>query len=105
MIKYWQMISIKTNTSAFEPEELKMQKVVIFIEHNELLTFSTDYKLGHLFGNRFAIDEDARFEVLKFFELGKTSWKDSVTKHSDAINISTLKHDEWIKQHGMDHFT
>ena len=49
-----------------------MQKIVLFIELSDD-TFQTPSKIGHLFTNRFAIDEDASFEILKIFHLGKTS--------------------------------
>ena len=82
----------------FQIEELKMQKVIIFIEHSED-TFTTDYKLGNLFANRFAIDEEAGFEVLKVFELGKTSAKISMWSHVEYINFAMER-----KQKGLDHF-
>ena len=49
-----------------------MQKIVLFIEPNES-TSVTPLKIGNLFMNRFAVDEDAASEVLKIFELEKTS--------------------------------
>ena len=54
--------------------EAKMQKIVIFIEPNDEV-FITTFKLGNLFMNRFAIDEAEGYEILKIFELEKTSWK------------------------------
>ena len=47
-----------------------MQKIVVFIEPIDELFF-TPLKIGNLFMNRFAVDEDAAFEILKIFELGK----------------------------------
>ena len=47
---------------------MKMQNIILFIEP----TTSTYYlpsKIGHLFINRFAIDEEERSEILKIFEL------------------------------------
>ena len=46
-----------------------MQKIVLFIEPYES-KFFTPSKSGNLFMNRFAVDEDAAFEILKIFELG-----------------------------------
>ena len=51
-----------------------MNKILAFIEPNDD-AFSTPAKIGHLFLNRFSVDEDASFEVLNVLELGKTSWK------------------------------
>ena len=51
-----------------------MQKIVLFIEpHDD--EFSTPAKIGHLFMNRFGVDEDAAFEVINVLELGKSSQK------------------------------
>ena len=49
-----------------------MHKIVLFIEPTDD-AWSTPSKIGHLIMNRFAIDEDASFEIVKVFELGKTS--------------------------------
>ena len=48
------------------------QKIVLFIEPNDD-AFFTPSKIGHLFMNRFAVDEDPGFEILKVLELEKTS--------------------------------
>ena len=45
-----------------------MQSIILFIEHNNQ-PFETLEKIGNLFVNRFAIDEDGRFEILKIFQL------------------------------------
>ena len=45
-----------------------MQNIVLFIES----TTSTSYKpskIGHLFANRFAIEEEENSEILEIFEL------------------------------------
>ena len=47
-----------------------MQKIVLFIEPNDR-AYETPLKIGNLFMNRFAVDEDAAFEILKIFELEK----------------------------------
>ena len=65
-----------------------MQKIVLFIEPNDN-AFETPLKIGNLFMNRFAVDEDASSEILKIFELEKVSRK--------------MSHEEW-KQKGMDLF-
>jgi len=49
-----------------------MQKIVLFIEPSEH-AFGTPSKIGNLFMNRFAVDEDVAFEILKICELGKYS--------------------------------
>ena len=56
-----------------------MQGIVIFIEPSDD-AFNTPSKIGHLFMNRFAIDEDAGFEILNVLELEKTSYKMSRPK-------------------------
>ena len=59
-----------------------MQKVVLFIEPIDD-GFYTSSKIGNLFTNRFAIDEDAGFEILSILELEKTSWKIFNSGHPD----------------------
>ena len=59
-----------------------MQKIVLFIEQNDD-DFITPAKIGHLFMNRFGVDEDAAFEVINIMELGKTSLKMSYPKHPE----------------------
>ena len=49
-----------------------MQKIILFIEPFDE-AFSTPEKIGNLFMNRFAIEEDGSTEILKILELGKTS--------------------------------
>jgi len=44
-----------------------MQKIILFIDHSDY-AFETPVKIGNLFINRFAIDEDASFEILEIFE-------------------------------------
>ena len=51
-----------------------MQGIVLFIEPSDD-AFDTPFKIGHLFMNRFAIDEDAGFEILNVLQLKKTSNK------------------------------
>ena len=51
-----------------------MQKIVLFIEPSDD-AFQTPFKAGHLFMNRFSIEEEANFEIVKILKLGKSSWK------------------------------
>ena len=75
-----------------------MQKIILFVEpiHG---TFSTPAKIGDIFMNRFAIDENASCEILKRFELGKTSEEMSWHKHKNHENFAAER-----QQKGMDHF-
>ena len=65
-----------------------MQGIILFIEPNDD-AFYTSSKIGHLFMNRFAIDEDAGFEILKVLELEKTSRKVSQPKDPEYKNYET----------------
>ena len=64
-----------------------MQKIVLFIEPTED-AFDTSFKSGHLFMNRFSIGEEANFEIVKIFELGKSSFKMSWPDHSEYSNYA-----------------
>ena len=46
-----------------------MQQIVLFIQPSKD-AWRTPFEIGNLFINRFAVDEDAAFEILKIFELG-----------------------------------
>ena len=72
-----------------------MNKIVLFIEPNED-AFSTPEKIGHLFINRFSVDEDASFEILKVLELGKSSWKMSYPDEPEYANFENER-----KEKGM----
>ena len=50
-----------------------MQKIVLFIEPQERKS-TTPLKIGNLFTNRFAIDEDGSHEILKICYLDNTFW-------------------------------
>ena len=76
-----------------------MQKIVLFIEPNDD-AFLTPSKIGHLFMNRFAVDEDPGFEIVKVLELEKTSEAMSLPKHPEYKNF---KNDR--KQKGIDLIT
>lgn len=45
-----------------------MHKIILFLEHTDSLWF-TPKKIGNIFINQFAIDEDASPEILKIVEL------------------------------------
>ena len=49
------------------------QKIVLFIEPTEN-AYNKPSKIGNLFINRFAIDEDAKNEILKIYQLENTLW-------------------------------
>ena len=51
-----------------------MQKIVLFIEPSDD-AFITPFKIGHLFMNRFTIEEGANYEIVKLYELEKSSVK------------------------------
>ena len=72
-----------------------MQKIVLFIEPNDK-AFVTPFKIGHLFMNRFTIDEEAKFEIVKIFELGKSS-----VKMADSGNPEYSNFEEIRDQKGM----
>ena len=72
-----------------------MQKIVLIIEPNEC-PYETPSKIGNLFMNRFAVDEDAASEILKIFELDKTS-----RKISSPLDPEYSKFEEKRKQKGM----
>ena len=75
-----------------------MQKIILFIEPFED-AFETPTKIGDIFMNRFAIDEDASCEILKRFELAKASDEMSWPNGENYKNFV-----EERKQKGMDHF-
>ena len=52
-----------------------MQKIVLFVEPS-VYSFDTPAKIGNLFMNRFAIDENASSEILKIFELDEKKGMD-----------------------------
>ena len=72
-----------------------MHKVILFIEPND--PFFTSSKIGHISMNRFAIDEEAGFEIVKVLELGKTSWKMCDPQHPEYKNFDNER-----KQKGTD---
>ena len=73
-----------------------MQKIVLFIEPSEE-AWQTPLKIGNLFLNRFAVEEDEASEVLKIFEFEKTSNRMTDPDHSECKNF-----EEERNQKGMD---
>ena len=69
-----------------------MQKVVLFTEPFDD-AWSTPLKAGNLLMNRFAIDEDAASEILKIFELEKTS--------NEISNADDPKYMNFIEQRDL----
>ena len=65
-----------------------MQKIVLFIEPNDD-AWITPLKIGNLFMNRFAVDEDAASEILKIFELEKETINDP--KYTNFVTETNKK--------------
>ena len=76
-----------------------MQKIVLFIEPNDD-AWQTPLKIGNLFMNRFAVEEDAASEILKILELEKTSMK--MSDSDSEYNPEYKNFEEERKQKGMD---
>ena len=68
------------------------QKIVLFIEPSDN-AHDTPLKIGNLFMNRLAVDEDAASEILKIFELGKNSWRMSYEERKRKGIDLTIKID------------
>ena len=62
------------------------QKIVLFIEPS-IHAWFTPLKIGNLFMNRFAVDEDAASEVLKIFELEKYSYQMSTKEQQKGMDL------------------
>ena len=77
-----------------------MHKIVLFIEPSEDACL-TPLKIGNLFMNRIAVDEDAGHEILKIFEL-KTSTKRVNDGSYDSDKDSDPEIEDLKKQKGMD---
>ena len=76
-----------------------MQKIVLFMEPNDDACF-TPLKIGNLFMNRFAVEEDPAFEILKILEFDKSSFKLSCP--DSEFNPEYKNFEEERKQKGMD---
>ena len=68
------------------------QKIVLFIEP-ALGAHETPSKIGNLFMNRFAIDEDAKNEILKIYQL---------ENHIGNCEISYLNEGRLSLEEGLD---
>ena len=70
------------------------QKIVLFIEPADR-PYLTPSKLGNLFMNRFAIEEDANHEILKIYHLEHTTKPNmNITLEGmDLINKGIIVHD------------
>ena len=77
-----------------------MQKIILFIEPNND-AWQTPLKIGNLIMNRSVVEEDAASEVLKIFELGKTSVKMS----NPDLSSEYKNFEAERKQKGMDLIT
>ena len=62
------------------------QKIVMFIEPAVGVAPSTPSKIGNLFMNRFAVDEDAKHEILKIYHLEHNLWK----FHGQSLSVEGL---------------
>ena len=67
-----------------------MQNIILFIEPTET-TYYLPSKIGHLFINRFAIDEEERSEILKIFELQDKIGRLASKKGRGRLNFFFLK--------------
>ena len=72
-----------------------MHKIVLFIEPSDDAFIRTT-KIGHLFMNRFGVDEDAAFEIINVFELGKTSRKMSYPNDSEYANFENERKEKGV---------
>ena len=75
-----------------------MQKIILFVEPTDD-AFMTPAKVGNMFINRFAIDENSASEILNIFELAKTSMEMSLPGDQNYKDFT-----EERQQKGMDHF-
>ena len=64
-----------------------MQKIVLFIQPSKD-AWRTPLEIGNLFMNRFAVDEDAAFEILKIFELGMELGMSSERMKQKGIDLT-----------------
>ena len=88
------MCGLKSSNN--DPQETKekniknMQKIVLFIEPSDD-AWRTPFKAGHLFMNRFSIGEEANFEIVKIFELGKSSEKMAIPNRPEFAGYRKQK--------------
>ena len=80
-----------------------MQKIVLFIDPS-YDPFDKPFKIGHLFMNRIAVDEDAASEILAIYELAESSWNISFANDC-RVSYGRQRfpeYDEYIKLKGKD---
>ena len=77
----------------------RSQKIVLFIEPRVVRSV-TPSKIGNLFMNRFAIDEDQSHEILKIFELENTLFDLEQNQLTKAEGLGQFpcfeRHFEWL---------
>ena len=71
-----------------------MQKIVLFIEPSDD-AFQTPFKSGHLFMNRFGIEEEANFEIVK--TNFRTFERRRKTKRNESINVNIIYREYHIR--------
>ena len=62
------------------------QKMVLFIEPAKY-TYRKPFKIGNLFMNRFAIDEDAKNEILKIYQLENAFWEFHSLSFEEGLDL------------------
>ena len=75
-----------------------IQNIVLFVEPNEV-ECNTPLKIGNLFMNRFAIDEDSSSEIFKIYELAKTS--DRIERRTKCLE-AMRKHDKKFPEYAQE---
>ena len=75
-----------------------MQKIVLFIEP-QADKWSTPLKIGNLFTNRFAIDEDRCHEILKIFYLDNTFYEYARNRFTEQQGPDHTLNNNKIRQH------
>ena len=74
-----------------------MQKIILIIDLSDY-AYYTPAKIGNIFMNRSAIDEDASSEVLRIFQIEASNW--TFGEWNDHNKKKRLR----LKTRGMDHF-
>ena len=85
-------ITYITGSKVGSPRIKIMQKIVLFIDP-AAEAWTTPSKIGNLFMNRFAIDEDAKNEILKIYQL---------ENHIGNCEISYLNEGRLSLEEGLD---
>ena len=71
------------------------QGIILFVEPCDE-PCGRPLKVGNSLMNRFAVDEDAAFEILKIFELEKTSEKMSYPYNSEYLNFKAKRNQKGL---------